>query len=137
MMARCAFIAAVLTASATRAAPTSRSAQKAPNSQTDLNPPLHKRRRVAAFLGPAPADFTFLADPALILHPDFDMHRLGMFIFARTSGNFSLNAAWATGSASWCLGRQTSGTRFIAWSRVRTVSGLMQIPHLSFTKSTM
>src|ERR1700760_4768708 len=39
---------------------------------------MHTRRRVAAFLGPAPADFAFLADPAFILHPDFDLRRLGM-----------------------------------------------------------
>src|SRR5690242_15848212 len=39
---------------------------------------MHKRRRVAAFLGPAPADFALLADPAFILHPDFDVLRLGV-----------------------------------------------------------
>src|SRR5690349_5767922 len=39
---------------------------------------MHKRRRVAAFLGPAPADFALLADPAFILHPAFDVLRLGV-----------------------------------------------------------
>jgi|SRR5690349_20319108 len=39
---------------------------------------MHNRRRVAAFLGPAPADFALLSDPAFILHPDFDLLRLGM-----------------------------------------------------------
>src|ERR1700760_188280 len=100
---------------------------------------MHTRRRVAAFLGPAPADFAFLADPAFILHPDFDLRRLGMLALdlGQNLRERLLERRLSDRVCLMGLGRQTRGTRFIAWSRVRAVSGLMRIPHVSFTKSTM
>src|SRR3954453_642280 len=78
MMARCAFIAAVLTASTTRAAPPSRSAQKAPNSQTDWNPPCTSVVGLLPFSAQRRPILPFCPTRLSSCTQDFDMLRFGM-----------------------------------------------------------